>query len=240
LLRKTVSLTNDGTPGGLVAAGPFRRRGTHSPHSHILGAFFPLTQGVSLVPADFRNQARSPDGVASADVPDVRPADVRVAAMNLLARREHSLSELNAKLSRRFEVPEMVAAVLHDLQRKNLQSDERYAESLLRQRLQKGYGPGRVRQDMRERGLDEAAIAAAHAAVEPDWFAAAEAAFTRKFGDPFADAAAGEPRDSDDSAIDPAARREARQAAFKEKARRQRFMQYRGFATEHFRHLLDD
>jgi regulatory protein len=160
--------------------------------------------------------------------------------MDLLARREHSLSELERKLCRRFDAPDLVASVLRDLQRENLQSDERYAEGLLRQRIQRGYGPTRIRQDMRERGLDEAAISAAHAAVEPDWFAAAESVFARKFG-----AAAGAEAElaivgREEGPADPAALREARQVALKEKAKRMRFMQYRGFASEHFRHLLNE
>ncbi|MDO8861232.1 regulatory protein RecX [Haliea sp. E1-2-M8] len=189
---------------------------------------------------DTRNQANRPDGVTGADDQGIRLADVRVAAMNLLARREHSQSELQSKLCRRFDAPDLVSSVLQELQRENLQSDERYGESLLRQRLRRGYGPARVRQDMRERGLDDAAIAAAHAAVEPDWFAAAEDVFSRKFGGAFDAPPASESFGRDDNALDPVARRQAQQAAFKEKARRMRFMQYRGFAPEHFRHLLDE
>ncbi|MEQ9394434.1 regulatory protein RecX [Haliea sp.] len=190
--------------------------------------------------ADTGNRAASPDALVYAEGQSVRPADVRVAAMNLLARREHSLSELQTKLSRRFALPDMVASVLQELQRDNLQSDERYAESLLRQRLQRGYGPARIRQEMRQRGLDEAAITAAHAAVEPDWFAAAEEAFFRKFGGSAVALPVGDSSARDEEALDPVACREAQQAAFKEKARRLRFMQYRGFASEHFRHLLDE
>lgn len=190
--------------------------------------------------AERATQADRASGPTRADGEDLRPADVRVAAMNLLARREHSLSELQTKLSRRFDASDLVASVLQDLQRENLQSDERFAESLLLQRLRRGYGPARIRQDMRERGLDEAAIAAAHAAVEPDWFAAAEDVFARKFGAAAEAESASEALEREDSARDPVARREAQQAAFKEKAKRMRFMQYRGFATEHFRHLLDE
>lgn len=170
----------------------------------------------------------------------MRPADVRLAALNLLARREHSLSELQSKLLRRFDVPDLVTFVLQELQRENLQSDERYAESLLRQRLQRGYGPVRIRQDMRERGLDEAAIAAAHAAVDPDWFALAEAVFKRKFGCRSAGGSAADPYGHDGDVPGPDERRDMQQAALRERARRMRFMQYRGFATEHFRHLLED
>ncbi|MEQ9464545.1 MAG: regulatory protein RecX [Haliea sp.] len=190
--------------------------------------------------ADVTRTGDNADMTADPDGQAVRPADVRLAALNLLARREHALSELQAKLGRRFAAPDLVASVLQELQQENLQSDERYAESLLRQRLQRGYGPARVRQDMRERGLDEAAIAAAHAAIEPDWFALAEEVFNRKFGSRSGGPAAGDPFGHEEGVPGPDARREAQQAALREKARRMRFMQYRGFATEHFRHLLED
>lgn len=190
--------------------------------------------------ADDTTQADRASAPTRAGGECVRPADVRVAAMNLLARREHSLSELQTKLSRRFDASDLVASVLQGLQREKLQSDERYAQSLLLQRLRRGYGPARIRQDMRERGLDEAAIAAAHAAVEPDWFAAAEDVFARKFGAAAGAESVSDALEREESDRDPVARREAQQAAFKEKAKRMRFMQYRGFASEHFRHLLDE
>lgn len=167
--------------------------------------------------------------------PTPRPADVRVAAMNLLARREHSLQELQQKLQRRFADATTVADVLEALREENLQSDQRYAESLLRQRLSRGYGPLRLHREMRERGLDEAAIEVAEAAVQPDWFALAESAYRKKFGGGSATVT----QDAEPSQYSREQQRALHQAALREKARRSRFMQYRGFSSEHFRHLLD-
>ncbi len=172
---------------------------------------------------------------ASPAEPTTSAGDVRIAAMDLLARREHARSELQSKLERRFDDAALVTRVLDDLAAENLQSDARYAESLLRQRMGRGYGPVRIRQEMRERGVDQERISAALEAVDPDWCEAATLAFQRKFGqsrglhpeDP------GEPPSYD-------TRREAQQQRLKEKARRMRFMQYRGFLPEHFRHLLED
>lgn len=166
----------------------------------------------------------------------VRPADVRLAAMNLLARREHSRHELHSKLARRFADLVLVDVVLQSLSEENLQSDERYAESLLRQRIARGYGPGRVHRDMRERGLDDEAIARAHAVVQPEWFSLAESAYDRKFGRTPASTGA----DDEWSELDFTQRKALRDAALKEKARRSRFMLYRGFQSRHFQHLLDD
>lgn len=161
--------------------------------------------------------------------------DIRVAAMDLLARREHARSELQTKLQRRFDDAALVSRVLDDLAAENLQSDARYAESLLRQRLDRGYGPVRIRQEMRERGVAQARILAALETVDPDWCEAATVAFQRKFGQ----ARELQPEDPGES---PSyhVRREAQQQRLKEKARRMRFMQYRGFLPEHFRHLLED
>ena len=145
----------------------------------------------------------------------INPAAIRLAAMNLLARREHSRWELLRKLRRRFPDEQLLAAQLQRLADENLQSDERYAQSYAWQRSGRGYGPLRVRQEMRERGLSDDEIASAFEQVELDWFALAIDAFHKKFGEP--------------GRVD-----------IKEKARRCRFMQYRGFSAEHYQHLIHD
>lgn len=143
----------------------------------------------------------------------VNPNAVRMAAMDLLARREHSRRELRQKLLKRFSDTELVEAQLDRLAEENLQSDARYAESFLRQRISRGHGPMRIRQEMRQKGISDAGINAALEAESPDWYALAEAAYRRKFG-------ACPPQD------------------FKDKARRSRFMQYRGYGLDHYQHLL--
>ena len=143
------------------------------------------------------------------------PADIRLAAMDLLARREHSLAELRQKLRRRFDDERLLETQLQQLVAENLQSDDRFAESFARHRAGRGYGPARVRQEMREKGLADVAIARAFEAAELDWWALAESVFRKKFGEPG-------------------------NTAVKEKARRVRFMQYRGFSADHYQHLVGD
>ncbi len=135
--------------------------------------------------------------------------------MNLLARREHSRWELARKLRRRFSDEQLLARELQRLADENLQSDERYAQSYAWQRAGRGYGPLRLRQEMRERGLSDSEIASAFDSDDFDWFALATEAFHKKFGKPG-------------------------HVELKEKARRIRFMQYRGFSAEHYRHLIGD
>jgi len=148
-----------------------------------------------------------------ADQDAVNPAEVRLAAMNLLARREHSSKELLRKLLRRFDDAAVVETEICRLTRENLQCDQRFAESFVRQGVFKGHGPVRVRQDLRQRGVDETECESAIAACEVDWTTLAEEVYVKKFG-------AAAPGD------------------LKDKARRSRFMQYRGFYQDHYQHLL--
>jgi regulatory protein len=145
----------------------------------------------------------------------VNPVEVRLAAMNLLARREHSFKELQRKLLRRFEDADIVESQVRRLADENLQCDKRFAESFVRQGVLKGHGPVRVRQDLRQRGIAEAECESAIAVCEVDWTTLAEEVevFAKKFGALVS-------------------------GDLKEKARRARFMQYRGFYQDHYQHLL--
>ncbi len=136
-----------------------------------------------------------------------------MAAMDLLARREHSQRELRVKLERRFP-PSQVDEALQTLAAEGLQSDSRFAEAFVRQRSQRGYGPLRIRQELRQRGVGDELAATAMDGAEVDWFAALAYVLERKYGGiPAAD--------------------------LKEKARRTRFLLYRGFSGDQIRELLE-
>lgn len=143
----------------------------------------------------------------------VRPADVRLAAMDLLARREHSRSELMEKLGRRFDKA-LIETVLDTLADDGLQSDRRFAESFVRHRAQRGYGPLRIRQELQQRGVAVSEISLAFESNEINWLDVIGGVVTRKYG--------GQPA-----------------SELKEKARRQRFLLYRGFSHDHIKEVLD-
>jgi regulatory protein len=143
------------------------------------------------------------------------PADVRLAAMNFLARREHSVWELRRKLKRRFTGDCVLDAQLSRLTEQNLQSDMRFAESYVRQRISRGYGPVRLREELHERGISRTDIAQIMEELEIDWRTHAIRVMQNKFGD-----------------LSP--------CDLKEEARRARFMQHRGFTAKHYRHLQQD
>jgi regulatory protein len=142
------------------------------------------------------------------------PAEIREAALRLLARREHSRLELARKLSRRGWEAGAVDAEIDRLAAADLQSDERFAESFVRQRVAKAYGPVRIRAELAQRGIDRAEASRALSAEDPDWFAVAADWYQRRYG------------------VEPP-------CDLKEKSRRQQALARRGFEHEHIRELFD-
>ncbi|MGE3296090.1 MAG: regulatory protein RecX [Porticoccaceae bacterium] len=133
---------------------------------------------------------------------------MRAAAIRRLARREHSRVELFQKLSVDFATePVLIAQVLDQLAAEGLQSDARFAEALIASRIRRGQGPQRIRRELVERGVGADLVQRALTAADVDWCALALTVSTQKFG----------PK----PALD-----------WPERARRARFLQYRGFGAD--------
>ncbi len=141
------------------------------------------------------------------------PAEVRRAAVALLARRDHSRRELAAKLAQRGFSVEMIELVLSALAAEGLQSDARFAEIYINSARGKGHGLMRIRAALRERGVAQEIIESQLADDETDWMAEVERVRRKRFG-------AEIPKDA------------------KEWARQARFLQYRGFSAEQIRKAL--
>ena len=131
--------------------------------------------------------------------------DLRARALRLLARREYSRQELASKLlarpvpkpARRPERDTFVAdafvdtvyeppteadvnALLDDLERRKMLSDNRYAEMRARLRAPR-YGDSRLRQELAQKGIDRDTIANV-LSEQPDELARCYALWLRKFG----------------------------------------------------------
>ena len=137
------------------------------------------------------------------------PEAIRAAAVTLLARRDWLTGELSAKLQGAGGDPQVVAGVIAELARERLLDDARYAEHYVASRAERGQGPLRIAADLASLGAPRELIEAAVAAG-PDWRTLASAVRRRKFG--------AEPPDS-----------------WAERARQARFLQYRGFSSDHIR-----
>ena len=104
---------------------------------------------------------------------------LRERALRLLARREHSLAELAGKL-RGYASPEELEALLEDLSRRRLLSDERYAESRAHA-LSRKYGAARIVHELRAKGLDKALAEQASGTARTTEVERAREVWRRKF-----------------------------------------------------------
>lgn len=116
-----------------------------------------------------------------------RRLDCEKRAVGLLARREHSRRELARKLADRgFDTGE-IGEVLDRLAEAGWQSDRRYAESLIRARAARRYGPDRIANELAEQGVDDGVVNEAFAAEPQDWAELAREQLLARFRGPPAD-----------------------------------------------------
>jgi len=111
---------------------------------------------------------------------------LRERALRLLAKSEQSRADLARKLARHGS-EEDIDSLLENLQQSGLLSDARYAESFVASRSAR-YGAAKIRQALRVKGVDDDTI---NQHLQPDReaeYATARELWTRKFGQPPADA----------------------------------------------------
>lgn len=80
---------------------------------------------------------------------------LRHKAIELLARREYSYGELENKLIAQSESETVLYAVLDWLVEMGLQSDERFTEMFIRSKALSGYGPIRIRMELKQKHINE-------------------------------------------------------------------------------------
>ena len=84
------------------------------------------------------------------------------AAIKMLLRRAHSVSEMKKALARRCEVEKMVKSVVERLKRENLIDDARFARQFTRHRaVSRKQGEFRIARELRARGVPDQHIEAA-------------------------------------------------------------------------------
>lgn len=132
--------------------------------------------------------------------------------MRILAQREHSVAEVRQKLAQRGFDKERSNHYISLFQQQGLLSDARFAEAYVHSRIMRGYGPRYI-----EQALSAKQVAAEQAALALEsydgWSALAREVREKRFGERL-------PRD------------------FKEQAKQMRFLQQRGFESEHIRKAM--
>ncbi len=140
---------------------------------------------------------------------------MRKRALDLLARREHAVAELTRKLIEKGFDEIFVDEALSVLVDDGLLSDARYAESYVRSRMNKGFGPVRIREELRQRGVASVLVSDCVDFQDRCWIETARAAWQKRFGGKI-------PED------------------IKARAKQLQFLQYRGFTTEQTKHIFKD
>lgn len=140
--------------------------------------------------------------------------DIERVALKLLASREHNRRELERKLGACGYAAAEVERFVEDLAERDLVSDRRMVETYVAERVRKGFGPVRIRQELRHRGLPDELIEAYLERSPQKWVAALSQAHDKRFGPG---------RACDDKA----------------RAQQARFLEYRGFPAELIADFLD-
>lgn len=106
------------------------------------------------------------------------------SAVRMLANREHSCAELEQKLLRKFgrSFDVEVASVVAELREHGLVDDQRFIEVLVRSRINRGYGPFYIQQELKSKGMSAQRAEEVEAWQDADWYLLASDLLERKFG----------------------------------------------------------
>lgn len=127
--------------------------------------------------------------------------------MHYLALREHSAYELKQKCLKKGMNAIQLDQVINTLIAKNIISDRRFTENYIHWRYEKGFGIVRIRQELVEKGIATNLIDEFLFEDDEQWQISMIQVLTKKYGNT------------------------KKPLSFKEKAKRARFLEYRGFPT---------
>lgn len=140
-------------------------------------------------------------------------AAIERLALKLLAAREHSRWELERKIKARGYDADAIEPILSGLLEQGLIDEARLAQTYVAERVGKGFGPLRIRAELRDKGLSDEAIDPHLEGMQKDWPQLLAQTHDRRFGP-------APPTDQDDY------------------GRRGRFLEGRGFPSELIRRHL--
>lgn len=132
----------------------------------------------------------------------------------LLARREHSVQELQQKMLAKGLSAELTEQMIATFQQQGWQSDQRFAQMQARSQYNKGYGPERIRASLRQHQLSDEYIEQAIDSLEADWYQLAIQVYQKKYT--------------------------CAPQSWQDKQKRMAFLQYRGFSHAHIQAAIEE
>jgi len=146
--------------------------------------------------------------------PITEPDKLRSRALYWLGQREFSVQDFRTKLEKVCEIPELIEQLLEDFIARDWLNEQRYMTSFVRQKLSAGLGLYRIRQELKQHGIKQNQAELYFEQLEIDWFEQALGTYRKKYGE----------SDCQD---------------LKEKAKRFRYMQYRGFSPDQIKYAME-
>lgn len=132
-----------------------------------------------------------------------------------LAMREHSRLELFNKLkSKEFSEGVDLDELLDELTENNYLNEERFTESFIRSRANRGQGRLKITGELVKKGISQAMISRSMESNEVNWYELAAAQIEKKYG-------------------------LSKAEDYKEKTKRMRFLSSRGFDAHIIREIID-
>ncbi|MFQ3208455.1 MAG: regulatory protein [Glaciecola sp.] len=139
---------------------------------------------------------------------------IRHKLTRLLSRREHSQTELRKKLADLELDRDLVDDTIDQFAKKDIQSDVRYAEAVVRGAYRKGKGPVFIERTLYNHDIDFQLVRALTKDESFDWFESSKAVRVKRFGDELPD-------------------------DWTYKQKQMRFLQYRGFTQEQIKYAFE-
>lgn len=130
-----------------------------------------------------RSSHQTPDQLETPDNPKKSPQQLSLLgrAIRYLSNREHSKEELIRKLTPHAQSSQELERVLTQLEEKGLQSNARFAESLVRRKSER-YGHRRVAEELKRNGIDSGITSQLVGQMRLTEFDRAKQIWDRKFG----------------------------------------------------------
>ena len=140
---------------------------------------------------------------------------LRNRALYWLSKRDYSVKDFKLKLDNVCQLDELKQVLLDEFIANDWLNEHRYLSAFVRAKVAAGLGVRRISLELQQHGIKLSDTEAHLAELNVDWFEQARRTYERKYGDtPVKD--------------------------YKEKSKRYRFMQYRGFDNEQIQYAMTD
>ncbi|MUH73122.1 regulatory protein RecX [Psychrosphaera haliotis] len=145
--------------------------------------------------------------------PIIDPKKLYNRALYWLSKRDYSVADFQKKLDKVCEIEEMKSSLIIRLIENDWLSESRYIAAFVRSKTAAGLGTYRIINDLKQHGVSSADAEACIESQTTDWFEQAKDTYHRKYG-------------------------ETEVEEYKERAKRFRYMQYRGFSVDQINYAM--